>query len=206
LLKLTISERVAVFLIILCTLIGPANAYIARSIPLPEANVIFYPLKVWVDAAVRRRNKYWCEIRLESTVEVLGDGFGYLCVGDIAGGEFLDITDMFFTIRGILFVDDSGPPNKLDMKNYTKVAVLVGLPYVAIMAAVHGFGWFLVLAIVGILYFLPTICALNAKHHNVDAIAIVNLFLGWTFVGWVVALAMAVTKSEKNQKQKDNRV
>ncbi len=29
----------------------------------------------------------WCVLK-STTVEVLGDGFGYLCVGDIAGGEF----------------------------------------------------------------------------------------------------------------------
>jgi hypothetical protein len=28
-------------------------------------------------------------------------------------------------------------------------------------------------------------------HHNSGSIAVVNLFFGWTVVGWVVALAMA---------------
>lgn len=42
-------------------------------------------------------------------------------------------------------------------------------------------------------YFAPTIVAVNRKHHNIGAIAVVNMFLGWTFLGWVVALAMAVS-------------
>lgn len=44
--------------------------------------------------------------------------------------------------------------------------------------------WFLV-------YFWPFIHAL--RHHKVDAAAIgmLNLFLGWTFLGWVVALVWA---------------
>jgi hypothetical protein len=42
-------------------------------------------------------------------------------------------------------------------------------------------------------YFLPTMIAGSRKHHNVGAVAVVNLFLGWTFIGWVVALAMAAT-------------
>jgi hypothetical protein len=41
------------------------------------------------------------------------------------------------------------------------------------------------------LYFLPTIIA---RHHpNRPSIFIVNLFLGWTLVGWVISLAWAVS-------------
>jgi hypothetical protein len=43
------------------------------------------------------------------------------------------------------------------------------------------------------LYFLPSIVASNRKHHNIGAVVVVNVFLGWTFVGWVVALAMAAS-------------
>lgn len=45
------------------------------------------------------------------------------------------------------------------------------------------------------LYFLPTIIAKNRRHHNFASIAIVNLFLGWSGVGWVVALALSVSKT-----------
>lgn len=38
-------------------------------------------------------------------------------------------------------------------------------------------------------YLIPSIVAGARKHHASNAILIVNLFLGWTFVGWVVALA-----------------
>lgn len=37
------------------------------------------------------------------------------------------------------------------------------------------------------LYFLPTLCAKKDK----GSIFILNLFLGWTFIGWVVALIWA---------------
>ncbi|HEX3874368.1 MAG TPA: superinfection immunity protein [Solirubrobacteraceae bacterium] len=43
------------------------------------------------------------------------------------------------------------------------------------------------------LYFVPTVVAVKRAHHQLSAILIVNVFLGWTFVGWVVALAMAFT-------------
>ena len=41
-------------------------------------------------------------------------------------------------------------------------------------------------------YFIPTIVAFARKVPNTVSIAVVNVFLGWTMVGWVVALAMAV--------------
>jgi hypothetical protein len=52
----------------------------------------------------------------------------------------------------------------------------------------------LVLVLAFVLYFLPSIVAYNQKHHNADAICVLNLLLGWTFLGWVIALVWAVTK------------
>lgn len=43
------------------------------------------------------------------------------------------------------------------------------------------------------LYFIPTILGILRRHHNVGAILLLNLFLGWTFVGWVAALVWAAT-------------
>ena len=42
-------------------------------------------------------------------------------------------------------------------------------------------------------YLLPTIIASLRKHHQIASIAVVNLFLGWTLLGWVAALAWAVS-------------
>lgn len=41
------------------------------------------------------------------------------------------------------------------------------------------------------MYFIPLIIAVVRKVPNVGSVAVINLFLGWTLVGWVVALAMA---------------
>ncbi|MFI5222685.1 MAG: superinfection immunity protein [Nitrospirales bacterium] len=38
------------------------------------------------------------------------------------------------------------------------------------------------------LYFLPTIVAYQRKHHQLTPILILNLFFGWTMLGWVGAL------------------
>jgi len=42
------------------------------------------------------------------------------------------------------------------------------------------------------LYFLPTIVALARKMPNVGSVIVINLFLGWTIIGWIVALAMSL--------------
>ena len=38
------------------------------------------------------------------------------------------------------------------------------------------------------LYFLPTIVAIIKKKKNQNAIAVLNLLAGWTFIGWFIAL------------------
>jgi hypothetical protein len=43
------------------------------------------------------------------------------------------------------------------------------------------------------LYFAPTLVALSRRHVNQQAIGILNLFAGWTIVGWVGALVWANT-------------
>jgi len=50
---------------------------------------------------------------------------------------------------------------------------------------------FLIVAVA--VYFIPTWIAYARKHHNANAIFVVNLLLGWSFIGWVVALVWALT-------------
>tara|TARA_Y100000310_G_scaffold50306_1_gene46363 strand:+ start:33 stop:296 length:264 start_codon:yes stop_codon:yes gene_type:complete len=44
-----------------------------------------------------------------------------------------------------------------------------------------------------LIYFIPSIIARKRKHPNRVAILVLNLFLGWTFLGWVAALVWAFT-------------
>jgi len=48
------------------------------------------------------------------------------------------------------------------------------------------------LIIILVLYFLPAIIALSRKVGNRNSVIVLNLFLGWTLIGWVIALMMAV--------------
>ncbi len=54
------------------------------------------------------------------------------------------------------------------------------------MFHVHGF--FFALA----LYFLPTLIACLRHLHGRVGIMMLNLFLGWTFIGWIAALIWAI--------------
>ena len=54
------------------------------------------------------------------------------------------------------------------------------------------------LLVVGIpliaIYFLPSLIALSRKKTNGAAIILLNFFLGWTFIGWIVSLIWACLK------------
>jgi len=58
-------------------------------------------------------------------------------------------------------------------------------------------GSFLILILVFVValsvYFLPTAMAFNRGCKALGGIFVVNLFLGWMLIGWVVALAWAVS-------------
>jgi hypothetical protein len=49
-----------------------------------------------------------------------------------------------------------------------------------------------------VIYFLPTMIAYARRHERRGSILLVDLFLGWTFVGWWFALIWAIVgKPEK---------
>ena len=54
----------------------------------------------------------------------------------------------------------------------------------AFFLPVFGFGF--------VFYFLPSIVALGRSKRDTAAIFVLNLFLGWTAIGWVIALIWAL--------------
>lgn len=69
----------------------------------------------------------------------------------------------------------------------------------------------IMLAIAVYLYFIPALVASKKKRQDAMAIFVLNLFLGWTFIGWVVALVWAaktdgVKVIEANQTEFTNAV
>ena len=60
------------------------------------------------------------------------------------------------------------------------------------MASLSIFQW---LALVGLalLYFFPAVTGFQRLHPRRTGILLVNVFLGWTVVGWIAALVWAYT-------------
>jgi len=55
----------------------------------------------------------------------------------------------------------------------------------------QGMAQVVVIAGLALLYFLPALVAWINRRKNAAAITLLNLFLGWTFVGWVLPLVLA---------------
>ncbi|NEU31225.1 superinfection immunity protein [bacterium LRH843] len=46
-------------------------------------------------------------------------------------------------------------------------------------------------------YFLPAIIAIIRGKTNKVAIIVLNILVGWTFIGWVIALVWSLMKDKK---------
>ena len=53
----------------------------------------------------------------------------------------------------------------------------------------------LIVLVILALYFIPTIVAVKRDHPSKGGIIVLNIFLGWTFIGWVVSLAWSFTST-----------
>lgn len=57
----------------------------------------------------------------------------------------------------------------------------------------------MMLAVGAVVYFLPMMVAIGRRHHQVGAIIILNLLLGWTLLGWIGALVWAATQVRRRK-------
>jgi hypothetical protein len=55
-----------------------------------------------------------------------------------------------------------------------------------------GFFFFPFIGFGFVMYFLPSIIALARNKRDIAAIILLNFFLGWTMIGWIIALVWAV--------------
>ena len=56
---------------------------------------------------------------------------------------------------------------------------------------------FLMLAALVAAYFLPGLVAYKRDHQNAASIMLLNLFLGWTLLGWVGALVWSASAKKQ---------
>ena len=53
-------------------------------------------------------------------------------------------------------------------------------------------------------YFVPTIVAIVRHARNVLGIVLLNIFGGWTFVGWIIALVSSIRDERQANYRSDN--
>ncbi len=51
---------------------------------------------------------------------------------------------------------------------------------------------YIIISILLIIYFLPTIIAVGTRHPEWSQISLINLFLGWSIMFWVVSFRHAI--------------
>jgi len=83
-------------------------------------------------------------------------------------------------------------------------AVILGFVAVALMPGGHTgpvqndhSSGMIFLLMIFVSYFAPALIAKLRRHYNTTAIFVLNLFLGWTFIGWVIALVWAFTNNRE---------
>ena len=54
---------------------------------------------------------------------------------------------------------------------------------------------------IAVLYMVPSIIAYNRNHNERNAIIVLNIFAGWTVVGWIIAIVWAVTSDIKKKRR-----
>ena len=64
----------------------------------------------------------------------------------------------------------------------------------------------IVLVLLAALYFLPTIVALVRGKDSTLAIGVLNLLLGWTLIGWAVALVWAAAGDGRGRTRRASRL
>lgn len=69
-----------------------------------------------------------------------------------------------------------------------------------------GIGVVVAVFILSALYFVPSIVAIARNHRNGVPIGLLNIFLGWTVLGWVIALIWAFTTNVEPPKMRQPRL
>ncbi len=94
----------------------------------------------------------------------------------------------FMALLGACYPPPANFPQLPQMPTLPQVPV----PQIPFMTWLYGpfsfLMWILMLAV----YFVPTIIAVARRARYLVLVLLLNIFLGWTFVGWIVAFILAL--------------
>lgn len=94
----------------------------------------------------------------------------------------------------------------LGLKETKYFQVFLVLSYIAIILLLIPIGFAFLKSLVCFaifaLYFLPYLISNNKKCQSEKRMFLLNLFLGWTVIAWIILLIVALTCKEKNKTKK----
>ena len=87
------------------------------------------------------------------------------------------------------------------METLYSMAIIWGILAIAISIFTFNLGTGIATALLITIYMFPAYFAHSRGHRNSDSIATFNLFLGWTFIGWVCALIWAQNDFDRSRQK-----
>jgi hypothetical protein len=108
--------------------------------------------------------------------------------GSVGGGTGSTKADRIrrVTLQGrcaVLLATSAAPHTRRSGASVTAVETLLGLFAFLVLTAI---------------YFIPSMVAV-ARKRQLASVIVINIFLGWTLIGWVVALALAASSGNNSQ-------
>ena len=89
------------------------------------------------------------------------------------------------------------------METLYSMVIIWGILAIAISILTFNLGTGISAAFLITIYMFPAYFAQSRGHRNSDSIATFNLFLGWTFIGWVCALIWAQNDFDRSKQKKN---
>ena len=88
------------------------------------------------------------------------------------------------------------------METLYSMAIIWGTLAIVISIFTFNLGTGISTALLITIYMFPAYLAQSRGHRNSDSISTFNLFLGWTFIGWVCALIWAQNDFDRSKQKK----
>ena len=55
----------------------------------------------------------------------------------------------------------------------------------------------IILSLIVVVYFLPSMVALGRRNPDINSVFLINLWLGWTIIGWITAIGWALDRKSQ---------
>lgn len=95
-----------------------------------------------------------------------------------------------------IYLENSTPPRDSFLEKVAETGWVIACIILSVFIAMYIMNNILFAFLIWI-YFIPTLCARIKEHPSILSIFVINLFLGWILIGWVIALAWALKSDHR---------